>query len=97
MLAMTTESPTQFEMRDELAEIAGIDSEQAEGLLQVLFKRLVTQEQLASGLAELRSDIRSLETRMQALESKVNLLFALFFAQTAVFGGLLGALIARGG
>ena len=51
MLAMTTESPTQFEMRDELAEIAGIDSEQAEGLLQVLFKRLVTQEQLASGLA----------------------------------------------
>ncbi len=94
---MTTESPTQFEIRDELAAIAGIDSAAAEGLLQVLFKHLVTREQLELGLAELRAGQQALETRMQALEGKVNLLFALFFAQTAVFGGLLGALIARGG
>ena len=94
---MTTESPTQFEIRDELAEIAGIDSEQAEGLLQVLFRHLVTKEQLEAALAELRAGQRELSTRIQALESKMNLLFGLFFAQTAVFGGLLGALIARGG
>lgn len=87
---MTTESPTQFELRDELAEIAGIDSEQAEGLLQVLFKRLVTKEQMEAGLAELRA-------HQKALESKLNLLTAVFIAQTAVFGGLMGALIARGG
>lgn len=87
---MTTESPTQFEIRDELAEIAGIDSEQAEGLLQVLFKRLVTKEQLEAGLAELRA-------HQKALEGRLNLLIAVFVAQTAVFGGLLGALIARGG
>ena len=87
---MTTESPTQFELRDELAEIAGIDSEQAEGLLQVLFKRLVTKEQMEAGLAELRA-------HQKALEGKLNLLTAVFIAQTAVFGGLMGALIARGG
>lgn len=94
---MTTESPTQFEIRDELAEVAGIDSAAAEGLLQVLFKRLVTREQLDLALSELRSGQQAIETRLNALEGKVNLLFALYVAQTAVFGGLLGALIARGG
>jgi hypothetical protein len=87
---MTTESPTQFELRDELAEIAGIDSEQAEGLLQVLFKRLVTKEQMEAGQTELGA-------HQKALERKLNLLAAVIIAQTAVYGGLLGALIARGG
>ncbi len=94
---MTTESPTQFELRDELAEIAGIDSEQAEGLLQVLFKRLVTREQLELALAELRGGQNGLDARMKAMEGKLNLLIGLMLAQTAVFGGLMGALIARGG